>query len=418
MLWEFVRYAPYDFENLDTGRDRRSSPRYLAFTLDREGTVTLSDLGEAAVIDSLVSEARRMIYDAQAMVYSSRVSEAEQRLSKITRELYVKIFAPLESGLNERDIIFISPDGQLNLLPFDILPYSDDRYVIEKYRISYLSSGRDVIKFEENSSTSDWALLIADPDFDLAGSPSAEWKTWAKKYMQTIPKRWMPTRGISSCLEDKFTPLPYTQNEAQSVVETMTRLTRLKIKYYSGKDAREEILKVLSDPPRILHLATHGYFCEDLSGDGIIENPLLRSGLAMAGANYLREQSDDGAFQDEDGILTGLEVSGLNLQGTELATLSACETGIGEVRNSEGVFGLRRAFQLAGVETILMSLWRVPDEETGEIMVQFYESWLGGQNKAEAFHLSVLNLIHRLREKYGAAHPCLWGGFVLLGNPH
>jgi CHAT domain-containing protein len=117
----------------------------------------------------------------------------------------------------------------------------------------------------------------------------------------------------------------------------------------------------------------------------------------------------------EDGILTAYEISGLNLIGTDLAVLSACETGVGDVRNGEGVFGLRRAFQHAGARSILMSLWKVPDKETSELICRFYSAWLDGRSKKAAFRQSVLEMITLVRQRYGSAHPYYWGGFVLVG---
>ena len=185
---------------------------------------------------------------------------------------------------------------------------------------------------------------------------------------------------------------------------------------FDGADVLEERLKGIPEAPRVLHLATHGFFCEDLHPEPnrILENPLLRSGLALAGANRRTSPEE---FQTEDGILTAFEVSGLKLVGTALAVLSACETGVGEVRNGGGGYGLRRAFQQAGAESIIMSLWKVPDKETYELMEHFYSNWIDGQSKQMALRQAVLEVMDDLKSTYGVAHPRLWGGFVLVGNP-
>jgi CHAT domain-containing protein len=128
------------------------------------------------------------------------------------------------------------------------------------------------------------------------------------------------------------------------------------------------------------------------------------------------ERPEDG--NGEDGILTALEVSGLNLVGTELAVLSACESGVGEFVNGEGMFGLRRAFQHAGAETVIMSLWSVPDKETSQLMDGFYRRWLEGRSKREALRESAIELLKESRSKRGCGHPLLWGGFILAGNPN
>ena len=207
-----------------------------------------------------------------------------------------------------------------------------------------------------------------------------------------------------------------------------------------GSAAIERVLKAARSP-RILHIATHGFFLSDeerkpdegltrLSrglagmagpppvpmrpGGQKIENPLLRSGLALAGANRWAEAAKAGDV--DDGLLTALEVSGLRLRGTELVVLSACDTGVGELKRGEGVFGLRRAFIAAGARTLVMSLWKVPDEETAELMEGFYRRWLSGQEKHAALRDTQLAMIAKLRERHGAAHPLFWAGFVLVGD--
>ena len=204
--------------------------------------------------------------------------------------------------------------------------------------------------------------------------------------------------------------------------------------------------KVLETPlkacrsPHILHIATHGFFLPDqphdppnkdnlilggievllavqtdggminrLSGEGL-ENPLLRSGLALAGVNTWL-QNRPFPTDAEDGILTAEDVSGMDLSNTELVVLSACETGLGMVLTGEGVFGLRRAFVLAGAQTLVMSLWKVPDEQTKELMVDFYNRLLSGKPRAEALREAQL----AMKEKY--PYPYYWGAFICQGNP-
>jgi CHAT domain-containing protein len=192
---------------------------------------------------------------------------------------------------------------------------------------------------------------------------------------------------------------------------------------YTGSEGNEESFKQLDGAKTaLIHLATHGFFLEDverkpddrepvqrMGGGGqqkAVENPLLRSGLILAGGNHA--WSGTPVEGVEDGILTADEIARLNLTGTRLVVLSACQTGLGDVNNGEGVFGLQRAFKLAGVETLIMSLWDVSDSATSELMTVFYEQWLSGRSKQEAFKEAQ----RRVREKYPA--PFFWAAFVLM----
>jgi CHAT domain-containing protein len=224
-----------------------------------------------------------------------------------------------------------------------------------------------------------------------------------------------------------FNRLPGTRVEGKRIAEMF------KVQPWLADQALEARLKACRSP-RILHLATHGFFLANqprdpnkelrdlgamgwladsgfgrMSGPGM-ENPLLRSGLALAGANTFLEHGKL-PTEAEDGILTAEDVSGLDLLATELVVLSACETGLGEVRTGECVFGLRRAFVLAGAKTLVMSLWKVPDAQTQELMEGFYHRILSGQPRAEALREAQL----AIKKKY--THPFYWSAFICQGDP-
>jgi CHAT domain-containing protein len=185
----------------------------------------------------------------------------------------------------------------------------------------------------------------------------------------------------------------------------------------TGSNANKAALKQVNAPD-ILHIATHGFFLTDapekssaekgtraINAKAKIESPLLRSGLALAGANLSRESTDNG-------ILTALEASSLNLWGTKLVTLSACDTGLGEVKNGEGVYGLRRAFMLAGTETLVMSLWPVSDYVTREMMSMYYTGLKNGMGRGEALRQAELAMLKRT----GRQHPFYWASFIQSGD--
>jgi CHAT domain-containing protein len=242
----------------------------------------------------------------------------------------------------------------------------------------------------------------ADPDFDLGSTEPA------------VTKKRPEPAGLSRDLDRsalRFPRLPGTLAEGGQVAAVLGVEPRL------GPAAVEARLKGCASP-RVLHLATHGFCLPDQPGHpdgaglaqgGLPENPLLRSGLALAGANTWLA---GGALpaEAEDGLLTAEDVTGLDLLNSELVVLSACETGLGEVKAGEGVFGLRRAFQLAGARAVVMSLWKVPDEATCALMTGFYRNLLAGQPRAEALRQAQLEL----KVRYPNAR--YWGAFILQGD--
>ena len=171
---------------------------------------------------------------------------------------------------------------------------------------------------------------------------------------------------------------------------------------FTGSRARKAALQQV-EAPRMLHIASHGFFLQDAHVNG--ENPLLRAGLALAGANLPHETN-------ESGILTALEASSLNLWGTQLVTLSACDTGVGEIRNGEGVYGLRRSFVLAGAESLVMSLWPVSDSVARETMVSFYTGLRAGLGRGDALRQAKLALLKRKVRQ----HPFYWASFIQSGD--
>ncbi len=460
-LVEFVRFDVFDFKAVPARGERHWQPaRYLAFVLPagKPDSVQMLDLGEAEPIDRLIADFREGITgEAQAGTDRNLVKRRTEPVLT-TREdpgsrLRAAVFDKLIPALAGHQRLLLAPDGDLTRLPFEVLPSEDGHLLIDTYQISYLGCGRDVLRFGAASSGQPAEpLVVSDPDFDLgtatvAAQPSTSsstkagfWsrlfagrKTAAPAASQPVPQPEPAGRTGGRRSRDfdhsryHFGRLPGTRAEGERIAGLLGVRPWLDTAVLEGR------LKQQCRSPRILHLATHGFFLQDQPHDpnregrnfgmlggptgalgrlsGLLpENPLLRSGLALAGANtWLRHGSLPP--EAEDGLLTAEDVSGLDLLATELVVLSACETGLGEVRTGEGVFGLQRAFVLAGAKTLVMSLWSVPDEPTRELMEDFYQRILNGQPRAAALREAQ----RTLRAKY--PDPYYWGAFVCLGDP-
>ena len=406
ILIEMSRIKDYDFKTAKFG-----ASRYLAFVLSsgKDSDVSLVDLGDAENIDQKAAAFKKSLGDSKT---------APAVLAKQSNDLHKMIFTPLQSAIGKSRQIFLSPDGSLNLIPFEVLRDDKGRYLIETHTFHYVSAGRDIAGYGIIKEKGQKALLMGDPDFDLAARQTSEDKT-------KLLTRSRNMQGIN------FSRLPGTKEEVDAIAAIFGRSVA---DTYTGEWARELVLTQMNSP-RILHLATHGFFLSDQDWSSLmdeksrgisiigkdnpsskkpanIENPFLRAGLALAGAN--RSLALEGVAE---GILTAEKILGLNLRGTDLVVLSACETGMGDVKNGEGVYGLRRAFTQAGAKSLVMSLWEVPDKETKELMVSFYKNLQSGKmNRAAALRQAALKQRETVKARYGSDNPYYWAAFVFLGE--
>lgn len=409
-LCEFIRFTnrdiarPYDSH-------RRSEQIYMAMILTPDTNITAVNLGNARVLDSLITQYHDLMSEALHTYLTGEDNELYQQYIEISNQLYRRMILPLMPSLAGIDKVNIAPDGMINLLPFETLTRDGKRFLIDDYQFVYLTSGRDLLRNRPDLSGRD-AFVIADPDFmtDPSGPPlptaSGSSSMFASRGNAATPE----------CLASMFSPLPMTKQEGMWVSKLLNQTGRYDVTLLDSSQACEGALKRISNPPDILHIATHGYFCEQAQNINS-SNPLLRSGLILAGANRTIGEMSKDTNGSEDGILTAMEVSGLDLVGTDLVVLSACQTGIGDVRNGEGVFGLRRAFQHAGAKSVVMSMFAIPDESASELMERFYENWLSGQSKASALHNASLEILNERRQNDKSINPLFWGGFILVGDP-
>jgi CHAT domain-containing protein len=364
-LLEFAVFRPFDPWAARTA-DAYGSPHYAAYVLRKHEAPVGVDLGDAATLDRSIDALRE----------SLRTPASRDVLAR-ARAVDARVMSPIRAWLGDASRLIISPDGALNLVPFEAFVDDHGAYLLERYTTSYVTSGRDLLRMQVPRGVPTAPVILADP---LFGEPPAT--------VTTIRERYFP-------------PLAATRTEARRIQTLFPDATLL-----TGARASKAMLQQVS-APRILHIASHGFFFEDVSREPSAgaSNPLLRSGLALAGANAAR----DGRA---DGILTALEASGLDLWGTRLVTLSACDTGVGEIRNGEGVYGLRRAFFLAGAETLVMSLWAVSDYVARDAMVAYYTGLRAQLGRGDALRQAKLAMLRRS----GRRHPYYWASFIQSGE--
>lgn len=397
-LVEVVQYQPLLLPSSKGPRSPSATevawgaPRYAAYVL-RQGAVNAVDLGLASEVDKASDDLRRALAR----------SDLSRDPKPVARAAYAKILAPIAPLLGDARHLLWSPDGALTLVPISALADADGRYVVERYLVTHLDSGRDLLRFEPDARPRQGPLLLGAPHFGALPGVSPAEATHRSAELISLGRVGFP-------------PLPSTLREVNAVRAALGRGVEL-----TGERATESVVK-RAQAPEVLHIATHGFFLPGRSEQEIaraagpdataaetaralaVESPLVRSGIALAGAN-LRESGAD------DGILTALEASTLDLTGTELVVLSACETGLGAAVPGDGVYGLRRAFVIAGAETLVMSLWQVDSGRTRELMTAYYGGLAAGLGRSEALRSAQLAFLR----SSGTAHPNVWASFIVSG---
>jgi len=333
---------------------------------------------------------------------SSKYRNHIRSQSEEDEETYNVLWKPIVSKLKGAKRVYISPDGIYNLINFNTFRNPRTKqYVIEELDIRRITNTRDLLHQNEIELHNKYALLMGGPDFEVPQSASVYNTLYSNTLSQIVDER-----GQS------ITPLPGARREVE-IISELLKNAGWTVDLFVGSQAIEDQLKH-SLKPRILHIATHGYFQQDVDYEDnqrSFQNSLLRSGLLLAGSGKtLFVPYDETESRMEDGVLTAYEAMGLNLENTELVILSACDTGLGEIQNGEGVYGLQRAFWVAGAQTLIMSLWKVDDEVTRMLMEEFYHNWLKTGSKSEAFKSAQLKIMEQYPQPY------YWGSFVLVGD--
>ena len=436
--------ALVQYNHGEWSRDRtprlRTIPSYLAFVQrsDAAQPVVVS-LGPASSIDALVSRWRDHV-EQPASAASLGSSRLLTRYRAVADKLRQRVWDPLTTHLRGARRVFIVPDGTLHLVDFAALPVGRSEYLVDRGPvIHYLSAERDVLA-RIPRAIARGLLTVGAPTFAGARGLGA---TSTPSTVVRPSNALRGRRAVCGLFDGaEFDPLPATAREVTEIASLWRSagvahrssqsspphsVAQGAVTLLSGPGAGEARFKSEAPGKQILHLATHGFFLGGPCPSALdrpaspaaaiarvtVQNPLLLSGLVFAGAN----RRHLAAVGEEDGILMAEEIAGLDLRGVEWAVLSGCDTGIGHIQAGEGVFGLRRAFQIAGVRTVIMSLWPVEDESTRQWMRALYRRrFVAGRTTADAVRDASLELLRARRATNASTHPFYWAGFVAAGD--
>lgn len=409
LLLEFVRF---------NSMTPNSEPQYSLILCDHLGLLSINDLGPAQAIDTLLSEYRATNGE---IADKKRLPSQSDSLTyaRISSSLYRLLLSPVASRLRRYENLIISPDGPLNLLSFAGLIDSEGKYVVESHTIRYLSAARDLTRIQDRRVQSAGILAIGDPNFRSDPTLSSNLDTESGKVHRentsTLSEAW-------NCLnlsQLQAIPLPATRREIEVIRGKWDAASKGPFQELIGDGATEARFVKSAPGKRVIHVATHGYFLPINCRLGFtaqrqvstVDNPLLYSGLLFAGCLSKNLAHTDG---HDDGILSALEVSTMDLTGVDLIVLSACETGIGDLSEGEGVYGLRRAFLTAGSKTVVSSLWQVPDMTTAAMLASLY----AGDDERISVRLANAqrSILKKLRAAGLPDHPYSWAAFIAEGQ--
>jgi CHAT domain-containing protein/Tfp pilus assembly protein PilF len=395
-----VAYRRYKRANYSAARVG-ALDSYIAFVLPGAGREPIAvPLGSAARIEELVGQWRAEIdRESDAMGRAARANEQQYRAAALA--LRAAAWDPVVRRVSGARRVYVVPDGALQLVNFAALPAGQNGYVAETGPLLHLLSAERDLTAPASAAEGTELLAVANPDFAaLAGRASASF------------------RGSRSTCGDfarlQFGALPASRQEVDAIA-AIWRGRGWHALELSGSQASEAAVKESAANKRVVHLATHAFFLEANCPETGIgrENPLLRSGLALSGAN--RRQQAGG--EQEDGVLTAEEAASLNLQAAEWVVLSGCDTGVGDVRTGEGVLGLRRAFLEAGAHTLIASLWPVGDEDARRWMTSLYRArFVARRSTIEAIRDASVQQLRERRTAGRSTHPFYWAGFVAVGD--
>ncbi len=402
-----IEFVHFDYIDFSSNQFQKSTDSVLYCALIVTKTCKYPEmilLFEQKQLEAIIGKFGGNNYNYINKIYGGKNVKTIQESS-----LYNLIWKPMEGALHGVKKVYISPDGLLHKISFPAIAKEQDVYLCDAYDIEVKSttgkiSSSGSVKTIHESSQPTTAILFGGIEYN---TDSTTYKGW--------------------------TYLEGTKTETQEI-DKILKEGNVKVNYYTNSSATENEFKQLASNSNIIHIATHGFFYPDPkdmakeeeeqeveSGEIVFRggsrgfgvnsfvenpNPLMRSGLVFAGANdvWSKQTQNDSI---DDGVLTAQEVSTIDMRKTELVVMSACETGLGDIKGSEGVYGLQRAFKMAGVDYLIMSLWQVPDKETEEFMASFYKKLISTNNIKQSFAETQ----KEMRAKYD---PYFWAAFVLI----
>ncbi len=398
--------------NLNSNDSQDSSHEtYIALVLFPDGKISITNVGNAEEIETLISQTNAAI--------ESRSPDSSDLLAKVGH----LVIDPLIDAVDGSKSWFISPDAELNRLPFAALPAvsRSDRYLSDVVNLRLLTTGREILDLQKPAKQSKTdVMIIADPDYEFISNRIKD------DYGLTtgLVKNIINGKSEELQIQMQWGRLEATAREGKAIQKLIGG------KLWMREEATSELVK-RSQAPKVLHLATHAFYLpnkeeqapakalRDLSyqhgGESSLRtkslqtnSPLLRSGIAFAGANNPQTDPND------DGYLTALEVAQLDLDGTDLVVISACESGLGDIHAGEGVYGLKRSISVAGARSSLLSLWKVDDTATAAFMTSFYKRLKSGEGRADA--LASTQAVFRNHPIPLWREPYVWAAFQLSGD--
>ncbi len=381
-----------------------------------QGEIRVIDLGEAESIEAAALALRHGIELGRSVLREGSEAESEASLNHVLEALAERVLRPLLPHIGTSPRWILSPDKALWLIPWAALPAEQGRYAIEDHAIQLVVSGR-ALAHEASVTSNGRPLVLTNPDLDLdlaAIRQTPPGVLGGGQAADTESAAWGLARDRTS---GPRSPSSRASSLARSVEPALAEFAGTAPMTVTGRWALEAVFKA-ERRPRLVLLDTPGFLLEDARGSpgkvrdassrstAVPEHRLLRCGLLFAGCN--RAQAGDG----EDGVLTGLEVVGTDLRGTELVVLGAFDSGSAP-GTGDALATLRQAFHLAGAQAVVTSLWRTPDDESARLLTRFFEGLTAGQRKDEALRQAQLAVIRSRRERTGAAHPIFWAAPTL-----